>query len=285
MKIIGSSKIDDYKKVTLGDRVLRDIDAKPGDSILFFTKHNDGSVCIYRADGAQVTTDVDTPRRNHLRGAFIHLRLALIVTFIMMALTAFMLVINLSSFSIGTAILVCVTSVLTLAGIAASIFISQTVDAPYDSHSLVTVGGPYSKNRLTGLSKLTSDGYVITGELFINTLFGANPASVDVDINLEDGSMVKAVVINESVLPGYSVYKFHFKEDVAKSGDFTVNLVYKYIGKAINVHSTFVMNAAEGSKTIAVQETGVTAEFKFDETLNSTEFDEAFVNEARSRSI
>ena len=285
MKIIGSSKIDDYKKVTLGDRVLRDIDARPGDSVLFFTKHNDGSVCLYRADGAQVTSDVDTPRRNHLRGAFVQLRLILVITFVLMALTSTLIVMNLGAFTIRAAILVCISGVLTLAGIAGAIFISQAADAPYDPHSLVTVGGPYTKNRLTGLSKLTSDGYVITGELYVNTLFGANPQSVDVDINLEDSTDIKAVVITESILPGYSVYKFHFKENTPKSGDFVVNLTYRYIGKTIIVHSAFAMKAVEGGKTIPVQETGVTAELLFDETFNSTEFDEAFVEEARSRVV
>ena len=39
MRIIGSGKIDDYKKVAIEDSVLKAIDAKPGDSVLFYRKH------------------------------------------------------------------------------------------------------------------------------------------------------------------------------------------------------------------------------------------------------
>ena len=80
MKIIGSSKIDDYRKAVLEDSVLRAINAKPGDSVLFYKKQNDSNVCIYKAEGAQITSETDTPQRNHLRGALDKLRMILIAS-------------------------------------------------------------------------------------------------------------------------------------------------------------------------------------------------------------
>ena len=79
MRIIGSSKIDDYKKVAIEDAVLKAIDAKPGDSVLFYRKHNDDAVCIYRAEGAKITTEADAPRRRHMREAFVRIRVMLAI--------------------------------------------------------------------------------------------------------------------------------------------------------------------------------------------------------------
>ena len=70
MKIIGSSRIDDYAKVNLEDVVLKAIDAKPGDSVLFYRNYNDDRVCVYRAEGAKITTEADAPRRRHMRAYF-----------------------------------------------------------------------------------------------------------------------------------------------------------------------------------------------------------------------
>ena len=278
MKIIGSSKIDDYKKTVLEDSVLRAINAKPGDSVLFYRRQNDSSVCIYRAEGAQMSSEADTPTRNHLKGAFDKLRMILIISAVMAALTLAMIAISFSSLSMGFFIIMFITGLVALAGIAASIFISQKIDAPFDSQSLVTIGGPYSKDRLTGLSKMTSDGYIISGDLYINSLFGANPSSVDVEVSLDNSESFKALVKCTKAVPGYSVYKIRFKETEATPGSFVVKTTYAYSGKSIVVTSSFLMEIPEGSQEIKVKEGSVDAKLEFDEVFNSTEFDDALFN-------
>ena len=276
MKIIGSSKIDDYKKTVLEDSVLRAINAKPGDSVLSYKRQNDSSVCIYRAEGAQVSSENDTASRPHLEKEFNKLRMILIISAIMSVVTLALVAVNFGDISTIMLVLILLAGVLAIAGIAACIFISQKIDAPFDSQSLVTVGGPYSKNRLTGLSRMTSDGYVISGDLFINSLFGANPSSVDVEISLDEEAPFKAVIESTKSVPGYSMYKIRFKETEAKPGSFVVKTTYSYIGKSIIASSTFAM-IVEGSE-IKVIEQGVEAKIEFDATFNSTEFDDILYN-------
>lgn len=278
MKIIGSSKIDDYKKTVLEDSVLRAINAKPGDSVLFYRKQNDNNVCIYKAEGAQITSETDTPQRNHLRGALDKLRLLLIASAVLSVIVLFCVAMNFSSFGLATFVVAIIACILSLAGVAASIFVSQTVDMPFDSQALVTVGGPYSKDRLTGLSRLTSDGYVISGDLYINSLFGANPASVEVEVKLDGYKPFKALVKNVKSVPGYGIYKIRFKEDEPAAGSFDVRMVYAYEGKTITVVSKFTLEVTEANNEIKVIEGDVKAEIEFAETFNSTEFDDVLFN-------
>ena len=277
MKIIGSSKIDDYKKTVLEDSVLRAINAKPGDSVLFYKRQNDSSVCIYRAEGAQMSSENDVPIRNHLKGAFDKLRLVLIVGAVLAAVGLAIIALNFSSIDMMWFIAMMLPVVLALLCMVAAILISQKVDAPFDSQSLVTVGGPYSQNRLTGLSRMTSDGYVISGDLYINSLFGANPSSVEVEISLEGLEPFKALVKMTKAVPGYSMYKIRFKEMSAKPGSFVVKTRYNYLGKSIIVLSTFQMNVSDGQE-IKITEGAVEANLEFDQTFNSTEFDDILFN-------
>lgn len=274
MKIIGSSKIDEYKKTVLEDSVLRAINAKPGDSVLFYRKQNDSSVCIYKAEGAQMSSENDAPIRNHLKGAFDKLRIVLIVGAVLTAVSLALIALNYDSLDMMWLIAMLVFGVLALACIAAAIFISQKVDAPFDSQSLVTVGGPYSQNRLTGLSRMTSDGYVISGDLYVNSLFGANPSSLEVEVKLDGAEPFNALVKVTKSVPGYSMYKIRFKELSAKPGSFVVKTRYSYLGKTVVVLSTFKMDISNGQE-IKVTECGVEASLEFDQTFNSTEFDDA----------
>ena len=278
MKIIGSSKIDDYRKAVLEDSVLRAINAKPGDSVLFYKKQNDSNVCIYKAEGAQITSETDAPQRNHLRGALDKLRMILIASAVFSVLTLVCVAVNFSNMGVAWFAVALIACILSIAASAASIFISQTVDMPYDAQALVTVGGPYSKDRLTGLSRMTSDGYVVSGDLYINSLFGANPSNVDVEIKLDGYKPFKALVKDVKSVPGYSLYKIRFKEDEATGGSFIVKLTYSYEGKTITVTSDFIMDVAEGNNEIKVIEGDVKAEIAFDEKFNSTEFDDVLFN-------
>ena len=277
MKIIGSSKIDDYKKVPIEDAVLKAIDAKPGDSVLFYRRHNDETVCIYRAEGAKITTEADAPRRRHMREAFIRVRLMLLIAAIASFVRLCFTVYNYGvlgglrfaeTFSLG---------LLTLVLVILSFYLTEIVDKPYDPQSLVTIGNTYSKNRLSGISKLSTDGYVATGDIFINSLFGANPINLEVEVSPEVGDKFFAVVNEIKSVPGYAIYRVHLKEAAPCSGTFVVKAVYRYLAKTIIVYSHFDMIYSENQKDIQVKEGPVTAEITFD-SINDTEFDESWIN-------
>ena len=279
MRIIGSGKIDDYKKVTIEDSVLKAIDAKPGDSVLFYRKHNEDAVCIFKTEGAKITTEADAPRRRHMRDAFIRLRTMLIIAMIFTVLRLMMTVFNYDHLGAWRFIITFAMGIVTLVCVVLSIYVSEAVDKPYDPQALVTVGSIYSKNRLTGISRLTTDGYIATGNLYINSLFGANPTSVEVFVVLDNGEEFKGVVTELKAVPGYSVYKVHLHEQAASSGRFTVAATYRYLGKTIVVHSHFDMVYQEGEQDISIKEGPVDAEIAFDNHLNDVEFDESWMLE------
>ena len=275
MKIISSSKIDDYRKTILDDSVLKAINAKPGDSILFYRRDGESSVCIHKAEGAYMTSECDSPHRNHMRGAFNNLRAVLMICTVMAALVLMVAILNYGSFSGLKFLLLIIPVILVIAGLCASIFISQSVDRPFDTQSLATVGGPYSKNRLKGISRLTSDGYIITGDLFINSLFGSNPSSIDVKVDLDDGESIIAVTKLVKSVTGYSIYRIRFKEGAAAPGSMNVTAVYTYSGKSITVLSSFDLGISEDGTEIVVTEGNVEAKFEFDSDFNSTAYDDA----------
>ena len=277
MKIIGSSKIDDYKKLSIEDAVLRAIDAKPGDSVLFYRKENEDGVCIYRAEGAKITFEADAPSRRHMREAFVRMRTMLFVSTALVAIAMLMTILNFGALGAWKFIMLLIVEILALGGLGAAIFTSEKVDKPYDPQALVTVGGAYTKNRLTGISRVTTDGFVASGNLYVNSLFGANPASVDVMVTLDSGESFKGIVTELRSVPGYSVYRIHIKDDTMSSGKFVVTSTYKYLGKTIVVSSNFEMTATEGKQEFGIKEGAVDAKIEFDGSINDTEFDEAWV--------
>lgn len=50
MKILGSSKVDDYRKVVLGEKVVKALNLKQGDSVLFY-KREGGGAAMSRCSG------------------------------------------------------------------------------------------------------------------------------------------------------------------------------------------------------------------------------------------
>ncbi|NLL94821.1 MAG: hypothetical protein GX224_03580 [Thermoplasmatales archaeon] len=275
MRIIGSSRIDDYKKATLDDSVLKALDVKPGDSVLFYKKQGDSNVCIYRAEGARVSDESDTPRRNHARGAVGKLRTMLLVSVVLMLGALGLMALKSSEVGMTFFLVAVAVWAVAMGALLGAILYSRTIDRPYDPETLVTVGGPFSKNRLAGLSRLTSDGYIVTGELYINSLFGANPGTVEVDIRFDDGRSVKAVTNRQKAVPGYSVYKLRFKESEITDGKVFVTTTYVYDGKSIVIGSEYDLGLGPGGKEIVLTEGPVTAGLEFDENLNSVAFDES----------
>lgn len=273
VKIIGSSKIDDYRKITLEDGVMRSINVRPGDSVLFYKKDNDSSLCVFKAEGAHVTDECDSPMRNHLKEAPRRIRFLLFGAAAASLLLLSAIMLNLKSLS-GTSLIISIILWVVLAGlIVTSIIKLDRIDEPVQSQSLVTVAGPYGRDRLTGMSKLTDDGYVVSGDLYVNCLFGASPKAVEVCLSGENGTEPILTSCIKSV-PGYTVHRMRFKSELVVNGKLRVRLVFAYTGKSITVDSEFdVVEKEKGG--VELVEGPVTAFIDFDQTLNQSEFDHA----------
>lgn len=277
VKIIGSAKIDDYRKVVLEEGVMKSLNVKPGDSLLFFRKEHDSTLSVYKAEGARVTSECDSPAVNHQQERPKKIRFLTFLIAGVMLLMMFAVMMNLGSLDTVTVAIFAVFWVIAFFGIIVVIMNLDKIDAPSETQTLVTVGGPYTKNRVTGLSKLNDDGYAVSGELYINSLFGANPRSVDVEMEYANGNREVILTKCMKVVPGYSVYKMRFRDEGLEDGRLTVVCTFGYIGKSIVVTSDFNVRVTEGknSKSIAITEGPVTADMQFDENLNNTEFDDA----------
>lgn len=276
VRIIGSAKIDDYRKVVLEEGVMKSLNVKPGDSLLFFRKEHDSTLSVYRAEGAYVTNECDSVPVRHMKEEPKKMRFFIVGVMAVMLLMMFTVAINLRDLSTVTFVMFVVLWVLGFFAAAMIYLRLGRIDAPNEMQTLVTVGGPYTKNRLTGLSKLNDDGYVVSGELYINSLFGANPQSVDVELDYEDGG--KGIILTKciKVVPGYSVYRMRFKTEDLATGRLTVICKFGYLGKSISVFSNFdlVVTDISNSKGITLTEGPVTATIEFDENLNNTGFDD-----------
>lgn len=276
VRIIGSAKIDDYRKVVLEEGVMKSLNVKPGDSLLFFKKEHDSTLSVYKAEGATVSNECDSKPVQHMKEEPKRLRMFTVGVMGALLLMLFAVAMNLKDIQMSTFIIFVVFWVL---GFFAAILIFLRlgkIDAPNMSQTLVTVGGPYTKNRLLGLSKLNDDGYAVSGELYINSLFGANPQNVEVDMQYTNGG--KEIILTKctKIVPGYSVYKMRFRDEGLEAGRLTVTTTFGYIGKTIRVVSEFDVAVAEGknSKSISITEGAVNASMEFDEKLNSTGFDD-----------
>lgn len=279
MRIIGSGRIDDYKKVSLEDTVLKAIDAKPGDSILFYERHNDDSVCIYKAEGARITNEADAPRRRHMREAFVRMRLFLMITVVVVIARIVMTVFNYELLGTWRFAITIALGFLTLLFVLACINLSRVVDNPFDHQALVTIGNVYAKNRLTGVSKISTDGYIATGNMYINSLFGAKVDDVEVIVHPDGQDAFAAVTTLIKSVPGYCVYKLHIKDELPASGYMEVKTIYKYLGKRITVNSLFQITYDQESKDVVTSEGEIKASIEFDQ-LNTTVFDEGWMKES-----
>ena len=277
MRILGSSKIDDYSKVSLEDNILKAIDAKPGDSVLFYRNYNDDRVCVYRAEGAKISTEADEPRRRHMRDAYVKVRMMLAAAAVFCLVRLIITVFNYSLLGTIRFAETFILGTITLVLVMAAMFITEMVDKPYDDQTLVTVGNTFTKNRLTGISKLSTDGLVVGGNIYINALFGANAQNVEVVVTPEGGQPFNAVVTEVKMVPGYSVHKLHFREGEPKAGEFVVRATYKYLNKHIIVDSHYGMQFDEKKKEIRLHEGLVDAVIEFDQ-INDKEFDEEWLN-------
>ncbi len=277
VRIIGSAKIDDFSKVVLEEGVMKSLNVKPGDSLLFFKKEHDSTLSVYKAEGARVTSECDSPAINHQKENPKKIRFLSFIIAGIMVLMMFSVLMNLNSLDTVALAAFVVLWVLGFFGLIVIIMNLDKIDAPYETQTLVTVGGPYTKNRITGLSKLNDDGYAVSGELYVNSLFGANPKSVDVEMKYARGASEIILTKCTKAVPGYSVYKMRFKDEGLEDGVLTVVCTFGYIGKSIVVTSDFnvKVDSSKNTNVISITEDSVTADMKFDEKLNNTEFDDA----------
>jgi hypothetical protein len=204
-----------------------------------------------------------------------------------MVLMMFSVLMNLNTIDTVTLAAFVVFWVLAFFGMVLIIMNLDKIDAPYETQTLVTVGGPYTKNRLTGLSKLNDDGYAVSGELYVNSLFGANPKSVDVEMKYASGESEIILTKCTKAVPGYSVYKMRFKDEGLEDGVLTAVCTFGYLGKTIKVTSDFNVKVVPGksSNIVNITEGQVVAEMQFDANLNNTDFDDALFDPTEDEEV
>jgi len=287
VRIIGSAKIDDFSKVVLEEGVMKSLNVKPGDSLLFFKKEHDSTLSVYKAEGARVTSECDSPAVNHQQEHPKKIRFLSFIIAGVMVLMMFSVLMNLNTIDTVTLAAFVVFWVLAFFGMVLIIMNLDKIDAPYETQTLVTVGGPYTKNRLTGLSKLNDDGYAVSGELYVNSLFGANPKSVDVEMKYASGESEIILTKCTKAVPGYSVYKMRFKDEGLEDGVLTAVCTFGYLGKTIKVTSDFNVKVVPGksSNIVNITEGQVVAEMQFDANLNNTDFDDALFDPTEDEEV
>lgn len=158
----------------------------------------------------------------------------------------------------------------------AGMFIAiRQLDSREDVEHLITIGGPYTKDRLVGLNKLMDDGHVITGTLYVNSLFGANPAEISVTAQV-DGIETVALTRCVKAVPGYSIYKIRMPSGRMGGGKMKIVLTYTYRDKMIRINADYDLDVNnETSALIRVREAGLNTELRFDDAFQRSSFDEA----------
>ena len=279
MRILGSGKIDDFQKIVLSDKVVKALNVKSGDSILFY-RGGDDRVEMFKAEGAHVTDEFDSSPRIHMRGLRSLLNTLLLVSIVLIVISA---VLTYGSEHITAELdenflnnLAIVTLVVAVALMVAMLVSVRLMDNNGPTERLITVGGPYTKDRLIGLTKLMSDGRIVSGSLYLNSLFGSNPESVAARIDYDDGRSDIALTKCVKSVPGYSVHKVRFQSEKLSCGSMTLDLVYRYSDKLITVRATYGLHVNNPeSMMIKVKECDISAELHFDDHFQRSTFDES----------
>lgn len=277
MKILGSGKIDDFQKIVLSDKVVRALNVKPGDSVLFYKGGGD-RVEMFRAEGAHISEEFDSCPKLHLRGLRGLLYTCASVSAIFLIFTIVLLWAD-QSHSISSSLLpeaAYAALGISLAFAIGAIITTSRLDIREDPQRLVSVGGPYSKDRLLGLSKLVSDGKVITGNLYVNSLFGVNPDTVEVMIQSGGSEPVVALTKCIKAVPGYSTHKIRVQSDGVDNGLMKLTLHFRYSEKSIVVTALYRITVRKpDSMVIHVSEESIKAEMAFDARFQRSAFDES----------
>lgn len=277
MKILGSGKIDDFQKIVLGDKVVKALNVKPGDSILFY-RGNGRQIQMQKAEGAQLTNEVEgddfRPDRN--------LRIARLLLTIGIVVTVFILLISSSIFRIGESMefdqdlvkLLVPSVVLIILMIFSNMLIGRIANVGRPHEGIITVGGPFSRNRVIGVSKVSSDGHIVTTNAYCYPMFGVLPTSVQAEVEYRDGSTCVAPTMCTRDNPSLVVYRIRVPDGDLDTGSLKVTMKYTYSDKAIIAEAVYHLSVV-GRGNIKIESEEVTAHVDFGKDFQKETFDEA----------
>ncbi len=233
---------------------------------------------MFRAEGAHISEEFDFCPKLHLRGLRGLLYTCSSVSAIFLILT-FLLFWADQSNSASSKFFpdaAYATLVISLAFAIGTIITTSRLDIREDPQRLVSVGGPYTKDRLLGISKLVSDGKVITGNLYVNSLFGVNSDAIEVMIQSGDSEPVIALTKCTKAVPGYSIHKIRVQSDGVDNGLMKLTLHFRYSDKSIVVTAMYRITVRKpDSMVIHVSEISIEAEMAFDARFQRSAFDES----------
>lgn len=277
MKLLGSGKLDDFSKIVLSDKVVKALNVKPGDSVLFYRAGGgDDRVEMFKAEGAQITEEFDSNPQMHLRGLRSYLYLFLFFALVFMLAAAF-------AYTDGDDTAGAVTVVCAIVFLFGGLLTVSLMNVRDNHEKLITVGGPYTKDRLLGLSKLVSDGRVITGSLYINSFFGSNPCEVRATIRFDGHDEIVGLTKCVKEVSGYSIHRLRLPspEDGVSDGTMDLRLIFPYSGKRIIVDARYRLSVTSSeSMVIKVEEDGLKADIEFDDRFQRQAFDESLFDPA-----
>lgn len=286
MKILGTGRLDDFQKVLIPDDVMRSIGAKPGDGIIF-SKVTGGSnsgptvqmfkaegTCLSAGGGGKNPWEIDRRHEKNSHSTRVLVGMGIIFSFIM-----FLLVANL--FRDGDKIdfdieFIEITIFWTVSIIVMIGAFVCTVPPKYASGRLVTVRGPMGKDRLIGLSKLLSDGYITSGTVYCYQMFDSNPDTVTVTMTRADGTKEPVQIKCIRDTPGLMIFKIKVKGGDISGGSLNVRMIFKYADKAIVADARYRLTKdKENSMSVRLEDEEITAKICFDNKFQKAEFDES----------
>jgi len=288
MKILGSGKLDDFNKVQLSDKTVKALNVKSGDSILF-SRGGGHTVQVFKAEGANLSSEVDMapPERYDNKQAAIVLIIAAVILvafcvwFFMFSKFVDLSVMDPNSLDFQI-FLIAIMAVIILVVTGLMMQFSHKVES-VNPQSIVTFSGPYSKNRLFGISKFSSDGHILTGNLYVNALFGTNPSNIECRVFYADGSVEPVLYKCTKDVPGYCTYKLRVPAGDLTNGKLDVAINYVYSGKAIVARTTLDLSSNKNdAMTVKVAEGPITAELVFGPEFQTAKFDESLFDPTES---
>lgn len=278
MKLLGSGKLDDFQKVVLSDKVMKALNVRSGDSVVFYKAGGgDRRVEMFKAEGAEVTEEFDSLPQLHLRGLRSNFYIWLILALASLIGGAFIVA---DRGATASAYALMAVSVVFIIG---AILTASQMNVHENHEMLITVGGPYTKDRLLGLSKLVSDGRIITGSLYVNSFFGSNPSEIRVIVRFDGHDEIVGLTKCVKEVSGYSIHRIRipFPDNGINNGTMEMHLVFPYSGKRILVDARYRLTVmSPESMVIKVEEDGLEADLEFDSMFQKKAFDETLFDPA-----
>lgn len=281
MRILGTGKIDDFQKVVLSKKVMKALGVKSGDSILFSRYAGKGSVQMFKAEGACITSEMNSAGQ---RGGNFPRNKVGKNTILFCVVLSFVFLLTASGifetdpgfeFSYKFESLVAIWVIMLFLLIIAYADISGGSDRE-ETDTFISVIGPMGNDRIIGLSKILSDGYVASGTAYFYPMFGSNPSKISAKVEYNDGKeeLVIMKCIRDS--PGVSAYKMKIPQGDLLSGLLKIRTVYEYSDKAILADATYKLSCNENDKLfISVSDAEMNVTVHFDNEFQKAKFDES----------